>query len=199
MTKEDIVDGYLRSLKRESSDDPEEKWVNTHNRRGTKYLAFWKWCTQCNVRREERQTPPQLKGFRSAKRKAKTSVKREDLWTPEEHAVFLNRCEDLGLACFHAIALETGGRPSELLELKLGDIKVETVPSTGRKRCEFMIGQKGKTRKPRPVSISQAIPFYNVWSQVHPARDWKNSKDAYLFPSRENKPITTMFHSRKIL
>jgi hypothetical protein len=28
MTKEDIVDGYLKSLKREFSDDPEQKWVN---------------------------------------------------------------------------------------------------------------------------------------------------------------------------
>jgi hypothetical protein len=64
MTKEDIVDGYLKSLKREFSDDPEQKWVNTHNARGAKYLAFWKWMTQPDLRREERQTPPQLKGLK---------------------------------------------------------------------------------------------------------------------------------------
>jgi integrase len=51
-------------------------------------------------------------------------VSSEHLWTPEEHAVFLNRCEDLRLTCYHAIALDTGGRPGELLELKLGDVVI---------------------------------------------------------------------------
>lgn len=103
MTKEDIVDGYLRSLKKDFSEDIKQKWVNTHNARGAKYLAFWKWLTQPDLRKEERQTPPQIKGFRAAKRKHKTSVRREDLWTDEEHKVFLERCEDARLACFHAI------------------------------------------------------------------------------------------------
>jgi hypothetical protein len=30
MTHEDILDGYLRSQKREFKDDPDEKWINTH-------------------------------------------------------------------------------------------------------------------------------------------------------------------------
>src|SRR5215203_4280321 len=98
-----------------------QKWVNTYNTRAAKYLAFWKWLTQPELKKEERQIPPQLKGLKFAKRKTKTSVRREDLWTDEEHKVFLERCEDPRLACFHAIALETGGRPSELLALKISD------------------------------------------------------------------------------
>jgi hypothetical protein len=98
--------GYLESLKRDFSDDPDKKWVSTHNTRLARYLAFWKWLTQPELKAEERQEPPQLKGYRFARRQTKTSVKREHLWTPEEHAVFLNRCEDLRLACYHAIALE---------------------------------------------------------------------------------------------
>jgi hypothetical protein len=75
-----------------------------------------------------------------------------------------------------------------LLQLKLGDLKVETVASTGKKVCRFWIGQKGKTENSyRPASISDAIPYFNTWAQVHPARDWDNSKAAYLFPSMENK------------
>jgi hypothetical protein len=115
-------------------------------------------------------------------------VKREHLWTAEEHRVFLKYCEDLRLACFHAIHREVGGRPDELLQLKLGDIKVETVPSTGKKVCRFWIGQKGKTENSyRPASISEAIPYFNVWAHMHPAKDWDNPEKAYLFPSLENK------------
>lgn len=61
--------GYLRSLKREFPDDPDEKWLNTYNIYASKYMAFWKWLTQPDLNREERQLPPQLKGFRFAKRK----------------------------------------------------------------------------------------------------------------------------------
>jgi integrase len=186
MTKEDIVDGYLKSLKKDFSEDLKQKWVNTYNARGYKYLGFWKWLTQSDLK-EERQTPPQLKGYRTAKRKSKTSFRREDLWTAEEHKLFLDHCEDLRLACFHAIAMETGGRPGELLALKISDLQIKTSPSTGKRYAEFSIGDKvgGKMKKPRPVSISDAIPYYNAWVSVHPMRD--SPKDAYLFPSRQNK------------
>jgi hypothetical protein len=95
------------------------------------------------------------------------------------------------MACFHAIHMDVGGRPGELLQLKLGDIKVETVPSTGKKVCQFTIGDKvgGKMKKARLASISDAIPYFNVWEHVHPARDWKgkDKKNAYLFPSMESE------------
>ena len=45
MTNEDIL-GYLRTLKKDFSEDQKQKWVNTHNARGSKYLAFWKWLIQ---------------------------------------------------------------------------------------------------------------------------------------------------------
>jgi hypothetical protein len=44
-------------------------------------------------------------------------------------------------------------------------------------------------KQPRPASISDSLPFYNEWAHVHPARGWKNPKDAYLFPSKENKAM----------
>ncbi|MDQ3851430.1 MAG: hypothetical protein M3299_01195 [Thermoproteota archaeon] len=65
--------GYLRSLKKEFADDIDEKWANTYNKRGARYLAFWKWLTQKDLPKEGRQIPPQLKGYRAAKPK---SVKR---------------------------------------------------------------------------------------------------------------------------
>ncbi len=77
MTREDIIDGYLKSLKRDFSQDQEQKCVNTYNARAARFLAFWKWLTQPDLRREERQVPPQVKGLVFDKCKAKTSIKRE--------------------------------------------------------------------------------------------------------------------------
>lgn len=185
MTREDIIDGYLKSLKREFADDPEQKWVNTYKARAAKYLAFWKWLTQPDLPPKERQTPLQLKGLKFPSRKMKTSTRREDLWTAEEHKAFLDRCEDPRLACYHAIARETGGRPSELLDLKISDLQFKVSPSTGKRYCEFWIGRTGKMKKGRPVSVSDAIPYINVWISIHPRRD--SPQGAYLFPSMENR------------
>jgi hypothetical protein len=53
MIKEDMVDGYLRSLKKGFEEDPDQSWINTHNLRGSCYLAFWKWLTQNDLPREQ--------------------------------------------------------------------------------------------------------------------------------------------------
>jgi integrase len=185
--------GYLRSLRKTFEEDPRENWVNTYKTRFDRYLAFWKFLNQPDVKREEREEPPQLKGNKRPKHKPVNKKRRtkEQLWGPEEHVVFLKYNEDKRLSCAHAMAVEIGCRPGELLDLKLGDIKVETVASTGKKRCRFMIGGGvgGKMKKDRPVTISDSIPFFNVWAHMHPASDWdwKSAKKAYLFPSNENK------------
>lgn len=46
MTRQDIVDGYLNSLKKTFDEDPEQTWISTHNSRASSYLAFWKWWTR---------------------------------------------------------------------------------------------------------------------------------------------------------
>src|SRR5215203_7733 len=194
MTREDFFadqepKGYLRSLKKTFEEDPKEKWVNTYDSRQAKYLAFWKWLTQPDLKKEERQDPPQLKGYRWITHKSKsnrTRVKRENHWTDEEHKVFLDYCEDPRLACFHAMHRDVGGRPSELLEVKITDIKFK-VSQNGKKYAEFWIGDKinGKMKQVRPVTISDAVPYYNIWRAMHPRRD--NPENAYLFPSHSNK------------
>lgn len=187
--------GYLENHKREFVDDPDETWVNTYRVRSSKCLAFWKFLTQPDLRREERQTPPQLKGLKFPIRQGgrKHSVKQEDHWTPEEHLVFLKYCEDIRLACYHAIARETGMRPGELLQLKIDDLHFTINPSTGKRYAEFRLGRLGKMRQDTTTNIHDALPYYNTWIAVHPRRD--NPHGAYLFPSLErpsqyrNKPL----------
>jgi integrase len=156
-----------------------------------KYLAFWKWLTQHDLRREKRQEPPQVKRLRFAKRKAKTTVKRESMWTAEEHKVFLDYCEAPRLACFHAIAKDTGRRPSKLLQLKISDVEIKVSPSTGKKYAEFWICHEGKMKKARPASISDGIPYFTVWTAVHPSRD--NPQGAYFSKVGRTKQNIAMY------
>jgi hypothetical protein len=87
--------------------------------------------------------------------------------------------------------------------VKLGDIKVETVPSTGKKKCEFWIGGGvgGKMKQDRPVTISDAIPFFNVWAMCIQQRIGIRTPQKMLtfFQAERIKPSFTMFHSRLIL
>ena len=98
----------------------------------------------------------------------------------------MNYCEDPRIACYHSIAIETGARPGELLELRLGDVKVQKAPSTGKVYASFEVGRYGKTRKARTVSISDAIPYYKVWRTLHPMKDTPIGDQAFLFISYEN-------------
>jgi hypothetical protein len=86
MTRDDFLSdqdperyGYLRSIRKKFEEDPDENWVNTYNTKGARYLAFWKWLTQCDLPKEERQTPPQLKGYRTAKHKSKRKTRIKQL------------------------------------------------------------------------------------------------------------------------
>ena len=90
MTEEDIILGCLNSLKRKMEEDPDQRWINTHNQRAMVFSNFFKWLTQPDLKPEERQMPPALKGLRYYHRKQKSSVKSEYIWTPEEHNDFLS-------------------------------------------------------------------------------------------------------------
>ncbi len=100
--------------------------------------------------------------------------------------VFFQYCEDSRIKCFHAIHRDVGGRPGDLLQMKLDDIK----PEPNKKSCRFWIGEKGKTEYSyHEVTVTEAIPFFNEWAHVHPWHDWpvETHKKVYLFPRLDNK------------
>jgi hypothetical protein len=125
MTGDDVAGekSYLASLKKTPEEDPDERWINTHNNRGQVYSKFFKWLyNDPKTKPEDRKAPPVVEGIiwrRKRKENRDPRKKEKDDWTPEEHAVFLKRCEDPRLACFHAMARDLGGRPDELLALKM--------------------------------------------------------------------------------
>ena len=55
-----------------------------------------------------------------------------DIWTSEDHVLFLKFCPENRDKCYHAMANDTSCRPHELLSLKIKDIKFK-ISSTGRR------------------------------------------------------------------
>ena len=54
-----------------------------------------------------------MKGVRRLPRKEKSCYKPSDLWTIEEHAIFLKYCPSKRDKAFHAMANDTSARPHE--------------------------------------------------------------------------------------
>ena len=186
MTRDDFFKstkpkGYLENHKLDFADNPDETWINTHKTRASRCNAFWKFLTQPELPPKERQTPPQLKGlnFQTDPVVAYTLSSKKIIGLQKNMKYFLS-CEHPRLA-YHAIARETGMRPSELLSLKISDLHFIVNSSTGKKYAEFWLGRSGKSKQDRKASIYDSLPYYNVWTAVHPLRD--NPQGAYLFPS----------------
>lgn len=101
-------------------------------------------------------------------------------------SIFLKYCTDNPRHRFyHALAYQTSARPSELLQLKIGDIEVLT--DENGKLCALVdVGRYGKKKQSRIVGITEfAIQYLQPYlsSKQHP--DPTNRK-ACLFVSRSN-------------
>ena len=123
IAKQDILD-FLNNKRKPESIDPTHKSIGTWNNLQVLFLKFFRWL----YNREEpdpkrRGTPDCMKGVRRLPRKEKSCYKPSDLWTVEEHTIFLKYCPSKRDRAFHAMANDTSARPHELLNLKIKDIK----------------------------------------------------------------------------
>jgi integrase len=181
ITKNDIVE-YLNSLRKTDLDDPTHKWVGTHNTRQMVLSKFFRWLYNQYKGNESDQkkwiTPECMQGLKQFIRKEKSTYKPSDIWTDEDHALFLKYCPEKRDKCYHAMANDTSCRPSELLHLKIKDIKIKTSSTTGMQYAEVHI-TKSKT-KPRTLPLIFSIPYVKDWIDSHPLT---NYPDAFLFIS----------------
>jgi len=90
----------------------------------------------------------------------------------------LKYCPEKRDKCYHAMANDTSCRPSELLHLKINDIKIKTSSTTGMQYAEVHI-TKSKT-KPRTLPLIFSLPYLKDWIDSHPMA---NNPDAFLFIS----------------
>jgi hypothetical protein len=126
------------------------------------FSSFFKWLyNRDEPDNRKRITPPCMRGIKRLPRQEKPS----DLWSTEEHGVFLKYCPSKRDVCYHSMANDTSARPSELLNLRISDI-VFKVSESGIQYAEILVS--GKT-KSRTLPLISSIPYLKDWLQNHPA------------------------------
>ncbi len=175
ITKQEILD-YLNSLRKSETDDPTHKWIGTYNTRQIILCKFFKWIYNRDEHDKEKWIIPEcLQRIKPLPRKEKSPYKPSDIWTNEEHSVFLKYCPEKRDRCYHAMANDTSCRPHELLSLKIGDIKFK-MSSMGMHYAEVHI-MDSKTN-PRTLPLIFSIPYIKEWMELHPLA---NNSNAWLF------------------
>lgn len=176
MTKRDILN-YLNRLRKLESIDPKHRWIGSYNARQMIFLKFFRWLynqEESDVRK--RITPPCMQGVRRLPRQEKSPYKPSDLWTEEEHLIFLKYCPSKRDKAFHAMANDTSARPHELLNLRIKDI----VFKRAENRIQYAeVLVCGKT-KSRTLPLISSIPYVKDWLQEHPLG---SNPEAWLFIS----------------
>jgi integrase len=121
-TKQDIL-SYFNSLRKPESEDPRHKWVGTYNGRQMVLLKFFRWLYDPDKPERSRVTPPCMKGIKTLPRREKSAYIPEDIWTTEDHVLFLRYCYTPRDRCWHSMVHDTSARPHELLKLKIKDVQ----------------------------------------------------------------------------
>jgi integrase len=141
------------------------------------FLKFFRWLyNKDEPDQRKRITPLCMQGIKRLTRKEKSPYKPSDLWTEEEHELFLKYCPSKRDKAFHAMANDTSARPHELLNLKIKDIVFKRAEN-GIQYAEVLVC--GKT-KSRTLPLFTSIPYVKEWLHEHPLG---NNPDAWLFIS----------------
>ncbi len=181
ISKDDII-LYLHSLKKTEEEDPTHKWIGTYNTRQIIFSKFFRWMYNKDEPDNKKWiTPPCMQGIKHLPRKEKSPYKPADIWTKDDHLMFLKYCPESRDRCYHAMANDTSARPHELLSLKIKDILFKK-SSTGKQYAEVNILQS-KTR-PRTLPLINSIPYVKEWIESHPLR---GNPDAFLFIALSDK------------
>ena len=109
------------------------------------------------------------------KRKEQSIYKPDDLWTQENDQIFLKYCPDKRIQCYHTISRDSSARPSEILKLRVKDIKFKRAGD----KTYAEISVNGKTGS-RVIPLFNSIPYIKDWLNNHPQ---PGNPNAFLIPS----------------
>src|SRR5919106_3591655 len=176
MIKADIL-SYLNSLRKSTADDPTHRCVGTYNGRQMVFMKFFRWLYNPNEPDHgKRITPPCMVVVKALLRREKSPYEPEDIWTADDHAIFLKYCHMARDRCWHMMVHDTSTRPHELLDLRIRDVNFKISPDGIQ---YAVIHVHGKTTS-RTLPLITSIPYVKEWLSVHP---FANNPDSKLFVS----------------
>ncbi len=139
------------------------------------FLKFFKWLYYPSKAPKERPIPKVMRHIPLLKRKEQSIYKPDDLWSQEDDRIFLQYCPDKRIQCYHAISRDTSARPSEILRLRVKEIKFKLAGD----KTYAEISVNGKTGS-RIIPLFNAIPYIKDWLNSHPQR---GNPNALFIPS----------------
>jgi integrase/recombinase XerD len=172
MTRNDVL-SFLESKRKSETVDPIHKWITTYNHHLINLLRFFKWLFYPNIESSKRQKPQVIENIPPLKRKEKSTYKPTDIWTKQEHVIFLQYAGNKRDRCYHAMAIDTGCRGSELLKLRIKDIIFKNAGNSQYAQIQV----NGKIGN-RTLPLILSIPYVKDWIDDHPQR---TNPNAHLF------------------
>ena len=120
------------------------------------------------------------------RRKEITTIKPSDLWTEENHAIFLKHCDSKRDKAYHAMAMDSSCRPGEILNLKIKDLHFMRTVDNTKQYAQITVNGKTGTRN---IPLFYSIPYIKDWlSNGHPA---SKNPEAFLICSMDTKHHNT--------
>lgn len=95
------------------------RWIGSYNLKLGCFIKFFKWLYYPDIEPGKREKPEAVLNIQFLRRKEKSVYKPGDLWTAEDHNIFLNYCGNKRDRCYHSMAVDTSCRPHELLKLMI--------------------------------------------------------------------------------
>jgi integrase len=178
---EDVLK-YLDGFRKSESLDPNGRWRGMYNLFVIIITRFFKWLYYSDIDADERPKPVVVGGLRKAKPKGGKKRKRYgpgDMWGLDDNEVFLKYCPDPRIKGYHALAIDTGARPHELLGLKIEDI---IWPPDGQPPRFILNGKTG----PRVNRSMRYHKYLRNFIDQHPKRSIPSS---ILFYSKKTGGI----------
>jgi integrase/recombinase XerD len=178
MTRNDVL-LYLDTLRKPVDSDRLHKWISTYNHRLIGFLRFFKWLYHPTIEPLKREKPAVVLNISILKRKEESSYRPSDLWTEDDHVVFLRYCISKRDRCYHAVAIDTSCRPKEILALRIKDVVFKTQDNL--QYAEIVVN--GKTGI-RVLPLFNSIPYLKDWIDDHPQG---TNPSAFLFCGLGNR------------
>ncbi len=181
-TREDVIT-YLNRFRKEESIDPTHKWIGTYNAYLVNITRFFRWLYYPDIEPTKRPKPKVVQNLAKFKRREISGYKPSDMWVAEDNLLFLKYCPSPRDRCYHAMEVDTGARPHELLKLRIKD--VEFISGDGgngdgggsSRYARIVIN--GKTGE-RALPLIDSIPYVTQWISSHPQG---SNREAILLPN----------------